>query len=137
MKTNLINNLLALSICLIATNAIANDRYNNSEAQGVWKSAADSPALEVFIKGSSIYAKLGGKSQDLPAIRLRKINNNLLNEYTNEYIRLEDYNRDGLTDIAVLKSVGKRKNKHCYSVFEYKADFYSFSSHATKTICVE
>lgn len=118
---------------MVAT--MANDRYINYEGQGIWTSGSGSPVVQVTLKGSSVYAKVIG--QDLPDIRLKTINSELLNEYTERFIMMQDYTKDNFTDIAVLKSVGFGGANRCYSVFEYLPDFYSFRSRSTKTICLD
>ncbi len=126
-----------MAICLFGA-ATATDRYVNYESQGVWSSVLSKPAVKVFIENSVVKAKLLTESKvDLPAIKLKKINSLLLNEYTEHYINLQDFDNDGLLDIGVLKSVGYGGGKRCYSVFEYKPDFYSYSSKVKKTICIE
>jgi len=123
-------------------NVSANNRYTNAEGQGKWIYDQSAPAIEVFIKGSSVYAKIYAQSKsnasvDLPAIQLKKVNSPLLNEYTEEFIKIQDFNQDKLMDIGILKSVGYGGGERCYSVFEYQPNFYSFNSRATKTICVK
>ena len=129
MKSFLITLLFGLTV----SSATANNRYTNFDGQGVWTENSSSPAIEVTLKGSALYAKLA--DQKLPAIRLKTINSRLLNEYTEQYIKMQDYSGDGYTDIAVLKSVGFAGANRCYSVFEYLPSFYSFRSRSSKTIC--
>lgn len=122
--------------------ASANNRSANAEGQGRWIYDQSNPAIEVFIQGSSVYAKTIGQSKssaspNLPAIKLKKVNSPLLNEYTEQFIKIQDFNNDMLMDIGILKSVGYGGGERCYSVFEYKPNFYSFSSRATKTVCVK
>ena len=127
------NFLITLLFSLTVSSATANNRYTNFDGQGVWTENSSSPAIEVTLKGSALYAKLA--DQKLPAIRLKTINSRLLNEYTEQYIKMQDYSGDGYTDIAVLKSVGFAGENRCYSVFEYLPSFYSFRSRSSKTIC--
>ena len=137
----IINVKLLLSSMLISVfvSTLATDRYVNYESQGLWTSVSSKPAVKVFIEGSAVKAKLLTESSgaDLPAIKLKTINSLLLNEYTEDYIKIQDFNNNGQVDIGILKSVGYGGSKRCYSVFEYQPDFYSYSSRATKTICIE
>lgn len=140
---NKINNYLLLIVTLgaflTAFSLAAHDRYVNYEGQGIWTSEINQPAVKVFIQASSVKVKLlsDSKSNDLPAITLKRINSHLLNEYTSHFIKIQDFDKDGWMDIGVLKSAGVAGSKLCYSVFEYKPDFYSYSSRVTKTVCVE
>lgn len=135
-------NTFAGSLMLISFGASANNRYINADGQGKWFSDSGESVVEVFIKDASVYAKIKAQSintknaLDLPATKLKKINSNLLNEYTEQFIVIRDFNKDNLMDVGVLKSVGYGSGDRCYSVFEYQPDFYSFSSRASKTICI-
>lgn len=141
-KQFVINTLTGLFI-LMSFSASANNRYINTDGQGIWVSDAGEPVVEVYIKGASVYAKLKAQSEktknviNLPATKLKKINSNLLNEYTEQFVLIRDFNKDNLMDVGVLKSVGYGSGDRCYSVFEYQPDFYSFSSRASKTICIQ
>lgn len=114
---------------------MANSRYSNYRGQGVWTSDSSLQSINVTLKGSSLYAQIAGAK--LPAIRLKTINSELLNEYTEQFVKLQDYTGDGNTDIAILKSVGFAGANRCYSVFEYIPSFYSFRGKSSKTICFE
>lgn len=118
--------------------AVATDRYENYEGQGVWNSVSSQPPVTVFIDGTAVKAKFLSDSSEneLPAIKLKTISSLLLNEHTAEYIKINDYNDDGYHDIAVLKSIGNSGGKKCYSVFPYKPDYFSFSSRPIKTVCI-
>ena len=138
LKTVSIVTLLFLSMF----NASANNRYINTEDQGKWIYDQSNPAIEVFIQDSSVYAKIitqskSSASENLPGIRLKTVNSLLLNEYTEHFIKIQDFNNDAFADIGILKSVGYGGGDRCYSVFEYKPSFYSFSPRATKTVCVK
>lgn len=120
---------------LVMFNISANSRYINAEGQKLWVSDEGEPVVEVFIKGASVFAKV--RAVDLPAIELKKINSNLLNENTEQFILIRDFNQDGLMDVGVMKSIGYGSGDRCYSVFEYKPAFYSFSSRVSKTVCIK
>ncbi|MEE9326330.1 MAG: hypothetical protein V3U71_03465 [Cocleimonas sp.] len=124
-----------LMMALLLSTAHANNRYTNYEGQGVWNSVSSEPVVRVTIQGSTV--KVNTTSSNLPEISLKKVNSHLLNEYTEHYIRIQDYNNDGFVDIGVLKSAGLGGSKLCYAVYAYKPDFYSFSARASKTICID
>jgi hypothetical protein len=131
---------LSVSLLFSAASVQANNRYENYQGQGIWSFRSDKQAVQVFIKGSNVYAQVQSQTQ-LPATRLKRVNSNLLNDYTGQYIVIEDFNNDGWQDIGVLKSVGFTGNRecqgeHCYAVFEYVPGFYSFRSKASKTVCL-
>lgn len=124
-----------LMMTLLLSTAQANNRYTNYEGQGVWNSVSSQPVVRVTIQASTV--KVNTTSSNLPEISLKKVNSDLLNEYTEHYIRIQDYNNDGFVDIGVLKSAGLGGSKLCYAVYPYKANFYSFSARASKTICID
>lgn len=133
--------LVLCAFALNATRAEANNRYENYQGQGVWSFDSDKQSIKVFIKGLSVYAQTRDSADLLPAIRLKKINSNLLNDYTDHYVLIEDFNNNGWQDIGVLKSVGfdgksvNSMSHYCYAVFEYQPDFYGFRAHSSKTVC--
>lgn len=129
--------LISLLFILVATNAMSNDRYANYEAQGEWYSNSTNPAVKVFIRGSYVYAELRNRKQNLPATKLKRVNGVLLNEYTNQFIRIQDFNSDKFADIGVLKSVSYGGSNRCYSVFVYSPKFYTYKSKSSKTVCIE
>jgi len=130
--------LMIIGLLITAFNAVGNDRYINFDGQGIWTTELNTPAVSVFLKDSSVYAKISAQNSanNLPPIRLKRINSDLLNEHTENFIRIHDYNDDGWLDVAVLKSSGYGLSKLCYSVFEYQPDFYSYSPRVSKTICI-
>ena len=134
MKISKILSIVIIS--LLVSNTFANNRYNNYQGQGVWFSESGMPLVEVTIKGAYVYAHLRDQKV-LPAVKLKSINSELLNEYTEKFILLQDYNADDFNDVAVLKSVGYGGANRCYSVFEYVPSVFSYRSRSTKTVCVK
>ena len=139
MKQLKLKSLILISVFIMSASAIANDRYINYDGQGVWTTESNTPAVKVYIQGASVYAGIIAQNNniELPPIRLKRVNSNLLNEYTDHFIRIQDFNNDGWQDVAILKSAGYGTSTLCYSVFEYQPDFYSYSPHASKTICID
>ena len=129
--------LFSLSILAISTTVTANNRYINFDGQGVWTSNSSTPAVRVYIKGSYLYAQAKNRKLKLPATKLKRVNGNLLNEYTHEYIRIQDFNHDKFADIGILKSVGYGGSNRCYAVFEYLPKFYSYKARSKKTVCID
>ena len=131
----LVNTLLT-GFLLVSANmvAYANERYTSFDGQGLWTSDSNSPAVEVSIKGQYVYARFVSDN-NFPAIRLKRFNSNLLNEYTEQFIKLQDYNKDGYLDIAVLKSAGYGGSDLCYSVFKFRPDFYTYDGRKSMTVC--
>lgn len=135
---------LIVGFCMLFTmlNTSANTRYNNSAEMYTWVSGDSAPVVEVFIKETSVFAKIKAKSTDhnnleLPAIELKHLNSRLFDEYKDHYILIQDFNSDTFQDIGVMKSIGYGGANRCYSIFEYQPAFYSFRSHASKTVCVK
>lgn len=129
--------IFSLAVLIVATSAIANNRYVNYEGQGVWSANSSTPAVRVYIKGSYIYARLNNRSLKLPPTKLKRVNGNLLNEYTADYIHIQDFNHDKFLDIGILKSVGYGGSNRCYAVFEYLPKFYSYKSRSRTTACID
>ncbi len=136
MKVTAIKKIF-ISVLLLSfwSSSFANNRYGSYEGQGRWTSTSITPTVEVYLKGSSIYAKPQDKTLDMPATRLKRVNSNLLNEYTEQFILLEDFNGDSYQDIGVLKSIKLGGNSLCYSIYEYQPAFYVYRSRASKTVC--
>ena len=126
--------LLAGFLLASTSMALANERYTSFDGQGLWTSDSSSPAVEVSIKGQYVYARFMDDN-NFPAIRLKRFNTNLLNEYTEQFIKLQDYNKDGYLDIAVLKSSGYGGSDLCYSVFKFRPDFYTYEGRKSMTVC--
>lgn len=128
---------LGLFVLFIAASATANDKYANFQGQGEWYSSASNPAVKIFIKGVHVYAESLNRKLNLSATQLKRVNGGLLNEYTNQYIKVQDFNHDGFDDIGVLKSVSYGAGTRCYSVFNYMPNYYSYKTKSTKTVCIE
>jgi len=138
----LINKIFfSLSILIVATvvttAAIADIRGNNYNGQGEWYSNSATPAVKVFIKDAFVYVKLNNRKLNLSPVKLKQVNGNLLNEYTADYILIQDFTQDRFLDIGVLKSVGYGGSNRCYAVFEYFPKFYSYKSKSRKTVCID
>ncbi|MEE9445751.1 MAG: hypothetical protein V3V19_08820 [Cocleimonas sp.] len=123
-----------LFLATTATNASANDRYISFDGQGIWSSDSSSPAVEVSIKGRYVYAQFVDEN-NFPALRLKRFNSSLLNEYTEQFVKLQDYNKDGYLDIAVLKSASYGGDSLCYSVFNFLPNLYTYDARKSMTVC--
>lgn len=130
-----IKSLTTIVLFFTLFNVTANNRYGSYEGQGRWSSASTTPVVEVYLKGAYIYAKSFIRSFDLPESQLKTINSNLLNEYKDQFILVEDFNNDSFNDIGVLKSAGLGGSPLCYSIFEYMPEFYVYRSKSNKTVC--
>ncbi len=124
----------ALVLVVHSNTVFSNERHFNFDGQALWASKSSSPAVEVTIKGRYVYAQFIDDNK-FPAIRLKRFNANLLNEYTEDFIKLQDYNKDGYLDIAVLKSAGYGGSNLCYSVFKFLPDFYTYEGRKSLTVC--
>jgi len=129
-----INGLLAMVLVMLSNTVFSNERYANFDGQGLWTSDSSSPAVEVSIKGRYVYAQFIDDN-NFPAIKLKRFNTNLLNEYAEQFIKFQDYNKDGYLDIAVLKSAGYGGSNLCYSVFKFLPDFYTYEGRKSLTVC--
>lgn len=142
VKINMSRLALSAFILSVANIALAKDSYTDYKGKGVWESVASQPVFKVFIDKASVKAILlnqgsesDSKNNQLPAIRLKSVNNVLFNEYAKDYININDFDHDGWLDVGILKSLGYGGGKRCYSVYQYKPELYSFSSRASKTAC--
>ena len=52
-------------------------------------------------------------------IRVRQVNLKLLREWGDQYLKIHDYDRDGMTDIAILRNAGRGGKHLCYAVYRY------------------
>lgn len=110
---------IVIASCLPACNAIKPDTATGlaqreltpvviSESRGIDGS--------VYVADNSAMVRLKGRS----AQRLTEINASLYPAYKPVFFRVEDRNRDGLNEIAVLASVSFGATNLCYDIFYYK-----------------
>ena len=53
------------------------------------------------------------------AIKVRRVNLPLLREWNDRYLKIHDYDRDGMNDIAILRNAGRGGKNLCYAVYRY------------------
>ena len=54
-------------------------------------------------------------------IRVRRVNLKLLREWGDQYLKIHDYDRDGMNDIAILRNAGRGGKNLCYAVYRYNS----------------
>lgn len=52
-------------------------------------------------------------------VRVRRVNLKLLREWGDHYLKIHDYDGDGMNDIAVLRNAGRGGKHLCYAVYRY------------------
>lgn len=93
--------------------------------QVVWYSTGTSPEVEVSLSGSELIATVWG---NIPAVSLQRVNTQLYETYSDLYVRIEDFNKDGVADIGVLSGASLGGGNLCYRVYEYVPLVYSYSN---------
>jgi hypothetical protein len=55
----------------------------------------------------------------LPPVQVTSVNVPLLREWSRIYFKVNDYDRDGMNDLAILQSVGRVGTERCYGIYRY------------------
>lgn len=66
------------------------------------------------------------QTNNRPAVRVRALNLPLLREWERVYLLVNDFDRDGINDLAVLNTAGRVGQKRCYAVYRYNPATGSF-----------
>ena len=98
----------------------------------VWYSTSGSPNVTVAIDGTKVTATVWS---DIPSVDLQVVNTLLVDEFPNQYVKIQDYNKDGVLDVGIMKGVGYGGSNACYSVYEYDPVAFSYRNDATMTFC--
>ncbi len=53
------------------------------------------------------------------AVTVRRVNLPLLREWGEHYLKVRDYDRDGMVDMAIMSSAGRGGKNLCYAVYRY------------------
>ncbi|MGB1012036.1 MAG: XAC2610-related protein [Thiolinea sp.] len=53
------------------------------------------------------------------AVKVSKVNLPLLREWGRHYLKINDYDRDGMNDLAILTTAGRGGKNLCYAVYRY------------------
>ncbi|MGB0849458.1 MAG: XAC2610-related protein [Thiolinea sp.] len=53
------------------------------------------------------------------AVKVSKVNLPLLREWGRYYLKINDYDRDGMNDLAILTTAGRGGKNLCYAVYRY------------------
>lgn len=59
------------------------------------------------------------QTHNLPAVQVSSLNIPLLREWSRIYFKVDDYDRDGINDLAILQSVGRVGTERCYGIYRY------------------
>lgn len=54
-----------------------------------------------------------------PAVQVSSVNLPLLRQWNRIYFKINDYDWDGLNDLAILQSVGRVGTQRCYAIYRY------------------
>ncbi len=55
--------------------------------------------------------------------------------WRNQYLKVNDYDHDGLNDLAILQSVGHGGNDRCYAVYRYNPRSKAFNGNKSFDRC--
>lgn len=80
-------------------------------------------AAWAFIEESLVLLQIGDKQ---PVV-LEAINPFLYRGWRNLYLKINDYDHDGLNDVAVLQSVGHGGVDRCYAIYRYNPALAQFN----------
>jgi len=69
----------------------------------------------VFVLETTVMVQTGNK----PAIALESIYPHLYQGWRQQYIKVRDFDGDGLTDLAILQSVGHGGHNRCYAIYRF------------------
>lgn len=72
-------------------------------------------AARVFILETTVMVQTGDK----PAITLESIYPHLYHGWGQQYIKVRDFDGDGLIDLAILQSVGHGGYNRCYAIYRF------------------
>lgn len=75
------------------------------------------------------------QTRDLPAVQVSSANVPLLRQWESIYFKINDYDRDGLNDLAILQSVGRVGTQRCYAVYRYNPATGRFRQHKSFDRC--
>lgn len=59
------------------------------------------------------------QTHNLPPVQVSSLNLPLLREWSQIYFKVDDYDRDGMNDLAILQSVGRVGTERCYGIYRY------------------
>lgn len=112
--------LLISSFFLLNSSSIQAANANQHEIY--FEIKADLPAW-VFIEDNTVLLQVG----ELQPVVLEAVNPFLYAGWRDLYLKIADYDRDGLRDVAVLQSVGHGGIDRCYSIYRYNAKLKQFN----------
>ncbi len=97
-----------------------------------WYSGEMNPEVWVSIKKSMVIVTVWS---NVPATTLQKTNTNLWKDFDDQYVLIEDFNKDGKTDVGVLEGADLAGGNKCYAVYEYAPPLLSFFDKPSMTVC--
>ena len=125
---NVLSTIMFVCILLLAGRAFAGDTGMQKE----WYSAKTNPEVWVSIKKSEVIVTVWS---NVPATILQKANSNLWKDFDDQYVLIEDFNKDGKTDVGVLEGADVAGGNKCYAVYEYAPAILSFFDIPSMTVC--
>ncbi|MFI0399292.1 MAG: hypothetical protein ACH34X_09435 [Thiolinea sp.] len=84
-----------------------------------------------FIEESLVMLQVG----DSQPLVLEVINPFLYKGWRNLYLKVSDYDQDGLNDLAVLQSVGHGGIERCYAIYRYNPKLKQFNQRKSFDRC--
>ena len=135
MKCNLISQVRS-TIGILSIIVLCSTAYGNQEsAEGLsWYLGHGNPnvTVTVTVRKSKLWAKVWS---NIPATELQSLNSLLWNKHRDDYVVINDYNKDGFMDIGVMKGSGYGGSNICYSIYLYEPIVYSYNNTSSITVC--
>ncbi len=70
-----------------------------------------------------------------PPVQVTSLNIPLLRQWSQIYFKVDDYDRDGMNDLAILQSVGRVGTERCYGIYRYNPATRTFRSQKSFDRC--
>ena len=114
--------LLIVSGCNLALPVVANDSVNlvpdEASSGQVLMDFNIRPgiAASVLLQETQLLVQTSGGGP----VRVGQLDSRLLNEWGHLYLRVNDYDRDGWQDLAIMTSAGRGQySQRCYAIYRY------------------
>ncbi|PID50397.1 MAG: hypothetical protein CR991_01745 [Proteobacteria bacterium] len=101
-----------------------NTAARQAETKFMVKNGINGIRAQVYLLETSIMVQVANQ----PPITLETIYPPLYRGWSSQYIKVRDFDRDGLTDLAILQSVGHGGYNRCYAIYRYNPATGQFRS---------
>lgn len=108
--------MLCLMISGCGALPVANAEFVTNATQYLFRFDV-TPELEAFV--SLQETRVMVQTRHWPPVQVTSVNVPLLREWSRIYFKVNDYDRDGMNDLAILHSVGRVGTERCYGIYRY------------------